>query len=103
VASGVFLLLFGLVRQFAGNSSPNLCVPPKMSFFGRLLVKNQKKGLYFYLKSGMLYPTKLQCWIHELLRAVFRSLSRFVPYFCYFLHLPSYHLPCLPRKGQEKR
>ena len=102
-ASGVFLLLFGLVRQFAGNFSSNLCVPPKMSFFGRLLVKNQKKGLYFYLKSGMLYPTKLQCWIHELLRAVFRSLSRFVPYFCYFLHLPSYHLPCLPRKGQEKR
>ena len=100
-ASGVFLLLFGLVRQFAGNFSSNLCVSPKMSFFGRLLVKNQKKGLYFYLKSGMLYPTKPHRWIHELLRAVFRSLSRFVPYFAIFFIYLLIIYPACPARGKK--
>ena len=65
-----------LVRQFAGNFLLNLCVSPKMRFFARLLVKNRKKGLYFFQKSGMLYPTKALRWIHELLRAVLRSAQK---------------------------
>ena len=54
-----------LVRQFAGNFWLNLCVSPKMRFFGRLLVKNRKKGLYFSFKRGMLYPTRVHRWIHD--------------------------------------
>ena len=101
VASGVFLLLFGLVRQFAGNFSSNLCVSPKMSFFGRLLVKNQKKGLYFYLKSGMLYPTKLQCWIHELLRVVFAHYrALFLIFAIFFIYLLIIY-PACPARGKK--
>ena len=48
----------------------------------------------------MLYPTKVVRWIHMHTSSFIQPLF---PNFCYFLHLPSYHLPCLPRKGQEKR
>ena len=97
--SGPHRLIFMLVRQFAGNFLLNLCVSPKMRFFARLLVKNRKKGLYFFQKSGMLYPTKALRWIHELLRAVLRSAQK--PLFLKLLFSSftflSFTLPALQR------
>ena len=93
---------FMLVRQFAGNFSLNLCVSPKMRFFGRLLVKNQKKGLYFSFKRGMLYPTEVCCWIHDSPERF--SLTHPVPLFFKLLFSSftflSFTLSCT---GQKKR
>ena len=49
----------------------------------------------------MLYPTKPQCWIHELFRAVFRSLSRFVPYFAIFFIYLLIIYPACPARGKK--
>ena len=49
----------------------------------------------------MLYPTKPQRWIHELLRAVFRSLSRFVPYFAIFFIYLLIIYPACPARGKK--
>src|SRR5699024_9183780 len=54
-------------------------------------------------KSGMLYPNGAP-WIQEWYSPCFPGplAPALRPECCYFLHLPSYHLPCLPARAKRR-
>jgi hypothetical protein len=67
------------------------------------LGRNFKKPLAISVPKWYVVSNKSEAWIHLLFGAA--TSAPYTPLFlpCYFLHLPSYHLPCLSRKGREKR
>ena len=61
-----------------------------------------RKDLHLYVKSGILYPNGTR-WIQVPLSACIHGKpgALCAPFWnCYFLHLPSYHLPCLPARAR---
>ena len=75
----------------------NLCVPPKVRFSRRFEEKFSKKACIFSANVIVLYPTGAATWIQTFFSSVFLTL-----FYCYFLHLPSYHLPCCSLTGTRK-
>jgi hypothetical protein len=67
------------------------------------LGRNFKKPLAISVPKWYVVSNKSEAWIHLLFGAA--TSAPYAPLLlpCYFLHLPSYHLPCLSRKGREKR
>jgi len=76
----------------------------KNAIFRVFLVKNFGKGLVFFFQTWYVVSNKgayLDTFVQRSVPHRLR-IGTFACLFCYFLHLPSYHLPCLSRKGQRK-
>lgn len=83
-----------------GNAPPDLCVFLNLSF-----LCSQSD---FFSKSPCISDAKVVCCIPQerILDTMPRIRSFVLPssffFLCYFLHLPSYHLPCLPSDEGKK-
>ena len=81
--------------SFAENVLPILCVVTKYQIFVRFPELFSKNLLHFASKSAILYPTRAAVGYNDC-DALCPHGSCVHPsnLYCYFLHLPSYHLPC---------
>lgn len=92
------------LRKFGiccSKAPPYLCAFTKIRFYAVSKAFLFKKVLHFPVKSGMLYPNGTP-WIQASYPTCISGplAPAFRPECCYFLHLPSYHLPCLPARAK---